>query len=104
MPVNKRHKFGREYNIPRRVDIVLGLICSILENINTLPLGHAEMRDYCPMRCGRVTHFCVFVRDVLHMRLSLGLAHLSLQGYRQLDAGCLGVKLQTNRPVLTPCF
>lgn len=33
VPVNKRHKFGREYNIPRRVDIVLGLICSILENI-----------------------------------------------------------------------
>jgi len=38
------------------------------------------------------------------MRLPLGLAHLSLQGYRQLDAGCLGVKLQTNRPVLTPYF
>ena len=28
--------------------------------INTLPSGHAEMRDYCPMRCWRVTHFCVF--------------------------------------------
>jgi hypothetical protein len=33
VPVNKRHKFGCEYNIPRRVDIVLSLTCSILENI-----------------------------------------------------------------------
>jgi len=66
--------------------------------------GHAEIRDYCPMRCWWVTHFCVFLRGVLHMRLSLGLAHLSFPGYRQLDAGCLGVKLQTNRPVLTPYF
>jgi hypothetical protein len=33
VPVNKLHKFGREYNIPRRVDIVLGLIYAILENI-----------------------------------------------------------------------
>ena len=38
------------------------------------------------------------------MRFSAGLAHISLQGYRQLDAGCLGLKLQTNRPVLTPSF
>jgi len=22
-----------------------------LLNVNTLPSGHAEMRDYCPMRC-----------------------------------------------------
>jgi len=36
--------------------------------------------------------------------VSAGLVHLSLQGYRQLDAGCLGLKLQTNKPVLTPCF
>ena len=32
-----------------------------------------------------------FFRHVLHMRLPLGLAHLLLEGYRQLDAGCLGV-------------
>ena len=31
------------------------------------------------------------------MRLSAGLANLSLQGYLQLDAGCLGLKLQTDR-------
>jgi hypothetical protein len=29
------------------------------------------------------------------MRLSAGLAHLSLQGYRQPDVGCLGINLQT---------
>ena len=38
------------------------------------------------------------------MRFSAGLADLSLQGYRQLVAGCLGLKLQTNRPVVTPIF
>jgi len=38
------------------------------------------------------------------MRLSAGLANFSLQGYRQLDAGCLGLKLQINRPVMTPYF
>jgi len=38
------------------------------------------------------------------MRLSAGPAHLSLQGYRQHDARCLGLKLQTNRLVLTPIF
>jgi len=32
--------------------------------------------------------------------LSTGLADLSLEGYRQLDAGCLGLKLQTNRMVM----
>jgi len=36
--------------------------------------------------------------------LSTGLADLSLEGYRQLDAGCLGLKLQTNRMVMTPYF
>jgi hypothetical protein len=40
--------------------------------------------------------------DVLHMCLSAGLTHLLLQGYQQLDARCLGLKLETNRPVLTP--
>jgi hypothetical protein len=30
------------------------------------------------------------------MCLSAGLAHSSLQVYQQLDAGCLGLKLQTN--------
>jgi len=43
------------------------------------------------------SRICAFLRDVLHMRFTLGLAHLSLQGYRQLDAGCLGVKLQIHR-------
>ena len=36
------------------------------------------------------------------MCLSAGLAHFSLQGYQQLDTGCLGLKLQINRPVTTP--
>ena len=73
-------------------------------NTNTLPSGHVE-RCYCsPMHCWHVTSFCVFLHDILHMHLSAGLAHLSLQGYWQLDAGFLGLKLQTNRPFLTPYF
>jgi len=38
------------------------------------------------------------------MRLLAGLAHFSLEGYRQLDAGCLGLKLQINRLVMAPLF
>jgi len=75
-----------------RFEAVMQMVMELNASVfNTLPSGHAEMRDYCPMRCWRVTHFCVFLCDVLHMRFTLGLAHLSLQGYRQLDAGCLGV-------------
>jgi hypothetical protein len=47
-------------------------------------------------------NFFVFLHYVLHMHLSAGLAQLALQGYQQLDAGCLGLQLHTNRPVLTP--
>ena len=49
-------------------------------------------------------HFYVFLHDVLHIRLSAGLAHVSVQGYRQLNAGCLSLKLQINRLVITPYF
>jgi hypothetical protein len=49
-------------------------------------------------------NFYVFLHDVLHMHLSAGLAHFLLQGYLQLDAGCLCLKLQINRPVMTPYF
>jgi len=38
------------------------------------------------MRCWRVTSFFVSLRAVLHMSLSAGLAHLSLEGCRQLNA------------------
>jgi hypothetical protein len=69
---------------------------------NTLPSGHEKTRYCSPMCCWRVTSFLVFLHDVLHMHLSAGLAHFSLQGYRQLNAGCLSLKLQINRPVLTP--
>jgi hypothetical protein len=62
------------------------------------------MHDCYPTRCWRVTNFYVFLHDVLHMRLSAGLAHFSLQGYQQLDAGCLGLKLQINKLVTTPYF
>jgi len=51
-----------------------------------------------------VTSFFVFLHNVLHRHLSACLAHLLLQGYRQFDAGYLGLKLQTNRLVLTPIF
>jgi hypothetical protein len=73
--------------------------------MNTLPSGHTEMRDCYPMRCWRVTHFYIFLYDVLHMRLSARLAHFLLQGYRQLNEGCrVSSYKQTNIPVLTPIF
>ena len=72
--------------------------------INTLPSGHAEMRDCYPVHCWQVTHFYVFLHNVLHMHLSAGLAHFSLQGYRQHDAGCLGLKLQIKGKVMTLYF
>jgi len=72
--------------------------------INTLPSGHVGSHDCYPMRCWQVTYFFVFLHDVLHMRLSVGLSHFSLQGYPQLDAGCLGLNLQTNRLVMAPYF
>ena len=69
---------------------------NIVRVLNTLPSGHVETRDCSPTCCWRVTSFYVFLRDILHMHLSAGLAHFSLQGYRQLDAGSLGLKLQTD--------
>jgi hypothetical protein len=75
-----------------------------VKGFDDLKSGHTEMRDCYPMHCWWVTHFYVFLQDVLHIHLSAGLAHFSLQVYRQLDAGCLGLKLQTNRPVMTPYF
>jgi len=72
--------------------------------INTLPLGHTKMRDCYPTRCWWVTHFYIFLHDILYMHFSDGLAQFSLQGYRQLDAGCLCLKLQINRLVMTSYF
>jgi hypothetical protein len=68
--------------------IVLTLTTNDDHNINILPSGHAELRDCSPMRCWQVMHFCVFIHFVLHMRLASDMAHLSLQVYPQLDAGC----------------
>ena len=76
-------------------------VCII--RFNTLSSGHVERHDCSPMCCW-VMSFCVFLYDVQHMHLSAGVAHFLLQGYRQLDAGCLGLKLQTNRPDMTPYF
>jgi hypothetical protein len=36
------------------------------------------------------------------MHFSAVLYHLSCQGYQHFEAGCLGLKLQTYRPFLTP--
>ena len=55
-------------------------------NINTLPSGHVE------------------TRDCYHIHLSAGLVHFLLQGYWQLNAGCLGLKLHINSLVITPYF
>jgi len=72
-------------------------VLAMLQTVNTVPSGHVESRDCYPMHCWRVTHFYVLLHDVLHIRLSAGLAHFLFQGYRQLDAGCLGLKLQTDQ-------
>ena len=45
-----------------------------------------------------------FLHHVLHICLTSGLAHLLLQVYWQPDAGCFGLKLQINRPIMTPYF
>ena len=66
-------------------------------DINTLPRGHAEMCDCYPMHCWQITHFYIFLHNILHMHLSTGLSHLLFQGYWQLVAGCLGLMLQTNQ-------
>ena len=62
-----------------------GAICTA--HINTLPSGHEKTRKCSPMRCWCVTSFVVFLRTILHTSLSAGLAHLSLQVFRQLNAG-----------------
>jgi len=77
---------------------------SMAISINTLPSCHEETHDCSPTRCWRVTSFFVFLHYDLHTRLSAGLAHLLFQGYWQLDAGCLGLKLQTNRQYWPPIF
>jgi len=56
--------------------------------LNTLTSSQAEMRDCYPTCC-----WCI-----MHIRLSAGLAHFLLQGYRQLHVGWLGLKLQTDQP------
>jgi len=67
---------------------------------NTLPSDHAEMRDCSPMRCWGAPHICFFLHDVQHARFRALLTHWSLQGHRQLLAGCLDLKLQASRPLL----
>jgi len=46
------------------------------------------------------SHISVFSYTTSCICISDDLAHLSLQGYWKLDAGCLGLNLQTNRLVL----
>ena len=60
-PLREQHKI-LTHNRPLSLDKHSG-------SINTLPSGHAEMRDCSPMRCWRVTHFCIFLHDILHMPL-----------------------------------
>ena len=80
------------------------MVIPLTDTVNTLPSGHIETHDWYPMYCWRFTHFYVFLHDVLHIHLSSDLLHFSLQGYWQLNAGCLGLKLQINRSVITPSF
>jgi hypothetical protein len=54
-----------------------------------------ERCDCCPMRCWWNMAFYISLH-VIHMGLSAGLTHLLAEGYRQLDAGYLGLKLQTD--------
>jgi hypothetical protein len=55
------------------------------------------------MCCLWVTNFCLFLHNILNTCLSAGLAHLSHLVYRQLDAECLVLKLQTGLS-LPPIF
>jgi len=71
-------------------------------SFNTLLSAHAEMRDCSSMRCWRAPHFCVFLHDVQHAHFRAGLTRWSLQGYHQLHAGCLDLKLQADRLLLNP--
>ena len=93
--------FGTDANSCKGLNYLeLSLSKGKVPNLNTSPSGHEETCDCCPMRCWRVTSFFVFLHGVLHVRFSASLAGLSLQ----LGAGCLGLKLQTNRPVITAYF
>ena len=68
-------------------------VCVCVCFFNLTPCRRATQKCVITVPCvvdgSRISAF--FLRDVLHMRFTLGLAHLSLQGYRKLDAGCLGV-------------
>jgi len=53
-------EFHLQLLLPSRIQLIwfLGYFTTCLDHpvcrselINTLPSGHAEMRDYCPMRC-----------------------------------------------------
>jgi len=63
---------------------------------NTLPSGHVERCECCPMLL--ISH--VFLRFLLrcpaHAFVSWCGLFLSLQGYQQLDTGCFCFKLQTD--------
>ena len=71
-------------------------------DLNTLRSGHAEMHDCSPVHCWRVTHFYVFlIRRPARLFVILP-GSLIASGLSTVDAGCLGLKLQINRPVMTP--
>ena len=65
-------------------------------SFNTLPSCHVDRLDCYSMHRWQVTYFDVFYHDVLHLRLSAGLAHLSLKGYWQLDCR-MGVSRVTKK-------
>jgi hypothetical protein len=80
------------------------LIWVQLYSFNTLLSGHAEMRDCSPVCCWRVTHFYVFLtRRPAHLFVILP-GSLIASGLSTVDAECLGLKLQINRPIMTPYF
>jgi hypothetical protein len=81
-----------------------GLEDEMKTNMNTLPSDHVNSRACYPVCSWQVTNFLFFLHDALHMRLSVGQAHLSREAYRHLDAECLGAKLETNSLVMTPYF
>jgi hypothetical protein len=73
-------------------------------SINTLMSGYVCMRAHARTHTHTHTHtrlLCLLLY-LVYMHVSAVLSHLLCQGYQHLEAGYLGLKLQTQRPFPTP--
>jgi hypothetical protein len=100
-------------NVFYYVHKILSLV-PVLSQMNLVSQSHpVSLTLYCPATYKNVIAIsCIvdgsclstFSYMMSYTCVSAGLTHLLLQGYQQLDAGSWSLKLQTNRPVLTPTF